>query len=98
MPGSPTPLDAGIIAQKGDRHPSASVLKGFHGASVLEIIEDLQGDTYRAVYTVRYSGAVWVVHCFQKKSKHGIATPPRDLEVIRRRLSDIENPYGRGKR
>jgi phage-related protein len=54
---------------------------------VLEIIDDSDGDTYRAVYTVRYQDVVYVLHCFQKKSKSGVATPKRDLELVRRRLS-----------
>lgn len=66
------------FAQRGDKHPSAFVMKGFGAASVLEVIEDHDGDTYRAVYTVRFRDAIWVLHCFQKKSKHGIATPSKD--------------------
>jgi phage-related protein len=61
---------------------SAKVLKGFAGAGVLEIIEDHVGGTYRAVYTVRFTEAVFVLHCFQKKSKSGIATPKQDMDTI----------------
>ena len=64
----------------------AKVLKGFGGAGVLEVVEDDAGGTYRAVYTVRFREAVFVLHVFQKKSKRGIATPQADMEVIRQRL------------
>jgi len=69
------------FAQQGSRHPAAKVLKGFGGAGVLEVIEDAVGDTYRAVYTVRFVEAVFVLHCFQKKSKSGIATPREEMEI-----------------
>lgn len=65
------------LAQAGDQHDVAKVLKGFGGAGVLEAVEDDAGGTYRAVYTVRFAEAVFVLHCFQKKSKRGIATPSR---------------------
>ena len=58
--------------QKGGKPASAKPLKGFGGAAVLEIIENFDGDTYRAVYTVKFQKVVYVLHCFQKKSKHGI--------------------------
>ncbi len=74
------------VAQTGDRHESAKVLKGFGGAQVLELIEDFDGDTYRAVYTVKIKGRVTVLHAFQKKSKSGIETPKADRELILRRL------------
>ncbi len=70
----------------GDKHPSAKPLKGFKGAGVLEIIEDHAGDTYRAVYTVRFMLAVYVLHVFQKKSKSGIETPRHEIELIESRL------------
>lgn len=73
-------------AQEGGKHPDARPLKGFGGAGVLEIVEDYDGDTYRGVYTVRFDTAVYVLHAFQKKSRHGIATPKHDLELIRARL------------
>lgn len=78
------------FAQHGERHDAAKVLKGFGGAGVLEIIEDDQGGTYRAVYTVRFSEAVFVLHVFQKKSKRGIATPKVDMNIIRERLKIAE--------
>ncbi len=77
------------LAQAGDRHSQAKPLKGFGGAGVLEVVEDHQGDTYRAVYTVRYVSAVYVLHCFQKKSTNGIATPKPDLDLIQARLKTV---------
>jgi len=74
------------LAQTGGKHPAAKPLKGFTGAGVLEIVEDHRGDTYRAVYTVRFTDAIYVLHAFQKKSKSGIATPQRDIELIKSRL------------
>jgi phage-related protein len=78
------------FAQQGEQHGAAKVLKGFGGAGVLEVVEDDSGGTYRAVYTVRFAEAVFVLHCFQKKSKSGIATPKEDLEIIRARLKVAE--------
>nr|WP_245586242.1 type II toxin-antitoxin system RelE/ParE family toxin [Solimonas soli] len=78
------------FAQRGDRHDAAKALKGFGGSGVLEIVEDDAGGTYRAVYTVRFAEAVFVLHCFQKKSKSGIATPKEDIEIIRVRLKVAE--------
>ncbi len=75
------------LAQVGDRHESAKVLKGFGGAGVLEVVESDAGGTYRAVYTVKFPEAVFVLHCFQKKSKHGGATPKEDIDIVRARLS-----------
>jgi phage-related protein len=80
-------------AQNGDEHPRAKALKGFRGRSVLEVIDDEDGDTYRAVYTVRFAGVVYVLHAFQKKSKKGIETPKRDIEIIRTRLKLAEAHY-----
>jgi phage-related protein len=74
------------LAQTGKKHDQAKPLKGFGGASVLEMVEDCFGDTYRAVYTVKIADAVYVLHCFQKKSKQGIETPKHDLDLIRERL------------
>lgn len=74
------------FAQQGEQHGAAKVLKGFGGAGVLEVVEDDADGTYRAVYTVRFREAVFVLHVFQKKSKRGIATPQADMEVIRQRL------------
>ena len=77
-------------AQCGGKHEAAKVLQGFGGAGVLELVEDDEGGTYRAVYTVRFAQAVYVLHCFQKKSKQGIATPKEDMEIIRARLKVAE--------
>jgi len=74
------------LAQIGQRHSQTKVLQGFGSAGVLEIIEDADGGTFRAVYTVRFPHAVYVLHCFQKKSAHGIATPKPDMQRIRERL------------
>jgi phage-related protein len=65
-------------------------LAGFGGAGVLEVIKDYRGDTFRAVYTLKYAGTVYVLHAFQKKSKTGRATPRRDMELIKRRLREAE--------
>jgi phage-related protein len=85
------------FAQQGRRHPSAKVLKGFGGAGVLEVVEDDAGGTYRAVYTVRFAGVVYVLHVFQKKSKKGIQTPRMEIELIRRRLGVAEAHYRENK-
>jgi phage-related protein len=77
------------LAQRGDKHSAAKVLKGFGGAGVLEIVENDAGGTYRAVYTVKFVEAVFVLHCFQKKSKRGIETPKEDLDIIRGRLKAV---------
>jgi phage-related protein len=78
------------LAQVGDQADTAKVLKGFGGAGVLEVVENDAGGTYRAVYTVRFAEAVFVLHCFQKKSKSGIATPKADMDIIRSRLKVAE--------
>jgi phage-related protein len=77
-------------AQRGETHGAAKVLKGFGGAGVLEVVEDDISGTYRAVYTVRFAEAVFVLHCFQKKSKQGIATPKEDMDIIRARMKVAE--------
>jgi len=66
---------------------------GFGGAGVLEVVDDFDGDTFRAVYTVRFAGMVYVLHGFQKKSKRGIATPKSDLDVIMARLKVAQEDY-----
>lgn len=80
-------------AQIGLKALYAKPLKGFGGAGVLEILDDFDGDTYRVVYTVRFAGAVYVLHAFQKKSKHGIATPKAELDLIRQRLRQAREDY-----
>lgn len=74
------------LAQTGGRHIDSKIMSGFGSAGVLEVVEDHQGDTFRAVYTVRFAGWVYVLHCFQKKSKSGIKTPQADMDLIRSRL------------
>ena len=74
------------LAQTGKKHDQAKPLKGFGGAGVLEVVEDHQGDTFRAVYTVKIADAVYVLHCFQKKSQQGIETPKHEMDLIRDRL------------
>jgi phage-related protein len=78
------------FAQNGEQHDACKVLKGFGSAGVLEVVEDDAGGTYRAVYTIKFKEAVFVLHCFQKKSKSGIATPKRDMEIIQTRLKIAE--------
>lgn len=89
------------LAQIGEKHGSAKPLKGFGGAGVLEIIADHMGDTFRAVYTVKFETVIYVLHAFQKKSKSGIKTSIEDLELVRRRLKAAEADYkvqlGKGK-
>jgi phage-related protein len=80
-------------AQLGDKHFHAKVLRGFGGAGVLEVVEDHQGNTYRAVYTVKFAGAVYVLHVFQKKSKKGTKTPLGEIELVRKRLKTAEELY-----
>ncbi len=80
-------------AQIGRMHISVKPLKGFGGASVLEIIDDHQGSTYRAVYTVKFDNAIYVLHAFQKKSKKGIKTPQQEIELIRQRLKVAEEDH-----
>jgi phage-related protein len=81
------------LAQTGEKHDSAKPLHGFGGAGVLEVVDNSDGDTYRAVYTVRFAGVVYVLHVFQKKSKSGVATPKRDIDLIKSRLRLAEQEY-----
>ena len=83
------------LAQLGARHPNAKAWKG-EGAGVLEIVEDHRGDTYRAVYTVRFADAVYVLHAFQKKSKSGIKTDQTDVTLIAERLKRAKIDYESG--
>jgi len=73
------------VAQAGGKHLDAKPLKGFHGAGVLEVVETLDGNTFRTVYTVRLADTVYVLHAFQKKARKGIATPKQQAELIRNR-------------
>ena len=81
---------APYAAQPGEEDPSVKALKGFGGRSVLEIVAPYQTDAYRAVYTVRFHDAICVLHAFQKKSTHGIATSQQDIDLIRQRLAVAE--------
>lgn len=76
------------LAQVGEKHPDATPLRGFGSAGVLEIVERHQSDAFRAIYTVELATAVYVLHAFQKRSRSGAATPPRDADLIRRRLAE----------
>ncbi|MFM7276401.1 MAG: type II toxin-antitoxin system RelE/ParE family toxin [Microcystis aeruginosa] len=79
--------------QQGKTTRNSKPLKGFGGAGVLEIIEDYDGDTYRAVYTVKFEKVLYILHCFQKKSKKGKATPKEDINLIKQRLKLAEISY-----
>lgn len=78
------------VAQCGGKHRDAKTLTGFGGAGVVEVIKDYRGDTFRAVYTVRYAGAVYMLHAFQKKSKKSRQTPRRVIEMVKQRLREAE--------
>lgn len=80
-------------AQTGSKHQDAKPMKGFGGSGVLEIVDDYDGDTYRAVYTVKFEGVIYVLHAFQKKSKMGKETPQHDVELIKSRLKLAEQHY-----
>jgi phage-related protein len=79
-----------FVAQCGGKHRDAKTLSGFGGAGLVEVVEDFRGDTFRAVYTLRYAGAVYVLHAFQKKSKTGRETARRDIELVKQRLREAE--------
>jgi phage-related protein len=81
-----------FLAQTGQYPPSAKLLKGM-GSGMVELVDDFDGDTYRAVYTVRFESAVYVLHAFKKKSKRGIKTPQGDIELIKQRLKDAQADY-----
>lgn len=80
-------------AQEGKKSEDAKPLKGFGGANILEVVSSYDGDAYRAVYTVRFAEAIYVLHCFQKKSKSGISTPQHEIDLIKRRLKTAEEDY-----
>ena len=82
-------------AQKGLKAPFARPLKGFGDAGVLEVVDDFDGNTYRAVYTIRFASVVYVLHAFQKKSRSGITTPKPEMELIDRRLARAKEDYQR---
>jgi len=74
------------LAQTGGKHPDAKPLTGMGDASVLEVVDDFDGDTYRAVYTVKLAGVIYALHAFQKKSKKGSKTPQAEIELVKQRL------------
>ncbi len=78
------------VAQYGGKHRDAKVMTGFGGAGVVEVVKDYRGDTFRAVYTLRHAGVVYVLHAFQKKSKSGRETPRRDMDLVKQRLREAE--------
>src|ERR1019366_632438 len=80
-------------AQRGETDPAAKPMKGFGGRSVLEIVAPYDGNTWRTVYTVRFEDAVYVLHAFQKKSKSGVATPKKEIDLIHKRLADAERDH-----
>lgn len=86
------------FAQSGVKPDNVKPLKGFKGAGVLEVVANFDGDTYRAVCTVRLAGVVYVLHCFQKKSKSGIATPQPTIDLIHQRLRVAEQMHEKRKR
>jgi phage-related protein len=81
------------LAQRGEKSLRAKPLKGFSGTGVLEIVDNFNTDTYRAVYTVRFGDCIYVLHAFQKKSKTGIATPQKEIDLIKVRLKAAESHY-----
>jgi phage-related protein len=83
-----------FVAQQGGKHADAKPLKGYGGAGVVEIVRDHRSDTFRAVYTVRFAGVVYVLHAFQKKSKSGRETPKADIDLIDSRLREAERIAG----
>ncbi|MFF7057689.1 type II toxin-antitoxin system RelE/ParE family toxin [Achromobacter spanius] len=82
-----------FVVQSGGWPDSAKAWKGL-GSGIYELIDDEQGDTYRAVYALQIGNAVHVLHAFQKKSKSGISTPRPDIEVIRKRLKQVLARHG----
>lgn len=84
-------------AQEGGKAINVTPMVGFGGAGVLEVISNYDGDTYRAVYTVRFQGALYVLHAFKKKSVRGIATPKKELDMIKHRLKQAEAHYSRSQ-
>ena len=86
-----------FLAQTGQYPPSAKPLKGF-GGGTMELVADFGGDTYRAVYSVRFADAVYVLHAFKKKSKRGAKTPRSDIDLVKRRLAGVERAHAERSR
>ena len=82
-----------MLRNEAAKHENAKTLKGYGGAGVVEVVTDYRGDTFRAVYTVRFEGAVYVLHVFQKKSKSGIETPKQEIDLVKRRLKEAVTLY-----
>ncbi|MBI1946347.1 MAG: type II toxin-antitoxin system RelE/ParE family toxin [Deltaproteobacteria bacterium] len=80
-------------AQLGEKSACAKPLKGFGGAGVLEVVDDFDGDTFRAVYTVKFRGFLYVLHAFQKKSRKGSETPKAAMDLVRDRLKAAQADY-----
>ncbi len=83
-----------LIAQYGGTSPSAKAFR-VKGGGVMEVVEDFATNTYRAVYTVRFEDRIYVLHCFQKKSKKGIKTPKQDVDLIKSRLKHAQADYNK---
>ncbi|ESX08184.1 hypothetical protein X766_34405 [Mesorhizobium sp. LSJC255A00] len=83
----------GVAINDAEEHPAVKALKGFGGRSILEVVDDFDGDTYRAVYAVRFAGVIYVLHCFQKKSKKGRETPRHEIDLVTVRLKAAEAHY-----
>lgn len=95
FPG-PVQSDVGyaiFAAQRGEEYRSVKALQGFGGRNVLEIVAPHDGNTFRAVYTVKFKDAIYVLHAFQKKSTRGVATSKREIDMVRRRLADAERHH-----
>jgi phage-related protein len=85
------------LAQAGGKHQDAKTMSGFGSAGILEVVEDFRGNTFRAVYTVKFAGWIYVLHCFQKKSKSGIKTPKEDMHLINLRLKAARQDFEAGQ-
>lgn len=85
------------LAQLGDKHRAAQPLKGFGGGGVVEVVSNWRGDTFRAIYTVRFGDAVYVLHAFQKKSKSGRKMPKAEMDLVAQRLRAATLMAGEGK-
>ncbi|NES00516.1 MAG: addiction module toxin RelE [Symploca sp. SIO1B1] len=83
------------LAQCGEKHPLAKPLKRFKGAGVLEVVENFDRDTYRAIYTVKLAGVIYILHAFQKKSRQGIATPKQDIDLIESRFKRAQEHHSK---
>jgi phage-related protein len=85
------------LVQEGDKPDNVKPLKGFGGAGVLEVVESHDGNAYRAIYTVKFEEAVYVLHCFQKKSRSGNSTSKQDIDLVKARLKEAEQGHEKWK-